>query len=119
MALVEVTGAKLAEMFGAKLADIVAPLPPAQAGSSWNTIIDTGGNMGEEKAVKPKQTGMALEMDVIKKITHQLERDLPPGAERRILAFVQDWAGRRALVPMPLAPNGQLPLAAKEDGFPE
>lgn len=74
--------------------------------------------MGEEKAVKPKQTGMALEMDVIKKITHQLER-APRGAEMRILAFVQDWAGRRALVPMSPAPNGQLPLAAKDDGFPE
>lgn len=76
--------------------------------------------MGEEaKAVRAKQTGMALEMDVIKKITHQLKREgLPPGAERRILAFVQDWAARRPITDLQPAPNGQLPLAAK-DGFPE
>lgn len=71
--------------------------------------------MEEKKETKPKQTGMALEMDVIKKITHQLER-LPrgEGAEMRIMAFTHDWASRRKLTEMPASPNGQLPLAAKD-----
>lgn len=75
--------------------------------------------MGEEKAVKPKQTGMALEMDVIKKIGHQLER-VPASSAERIVAFVRDWAGYRTMTGAGWPqPNGQLPLAAKEDGFPE
>lgn len=76
--------------------------------------------MGDETIPAPKKTrapqkDMALEMDVIKKITHQLER-LPrgEGAEMRVMAFVQDWASRRPLAgAMPPAPNGQLPLAGK------
>ena len=69
--------------------------------------------MGEEKEVKPKQTGMALEMDVIKKITHQLERlPMGQGAEGRIIQFVTNWAHRKAITEdaKPQS-NGQLPLA--------
>ena len=85
-------------------------------------IVAMEEKMGEtgEKATRAKQTGMALEMDVIKKITHQLER-LPhgQGAEMRIMTFMTDWSTRRAIVHgARTESNGQLPLAAK-DGFPE
>lgn len=59
---------------------------------------------------------MALEMDVIKKIGHQLER-MPPGGAERVLAFVRDWAQKRAVVDVPLGNNGQLPLARDKDAF--
>ena len=82
--------------------------------------------MGEEKEVKPKQTGMALEMDAIKKISHQLER-LPASSAERVVRFVQDWATDRSLSALRNAqPSGQLPLAqdlknglGQGLGFPE
>lgn len=55
-------------------------------------------------------------MDVIKKIGHQLER-MPPGGAERVLAFVRDWAQKRAVVDVPLGNNGQLPLARDKDAF--
>ena len=67
---------------------------------------------------KEKFAGMALEMDVIKKIGHQLER-MPPAGAGRVLAFVRDWAERRTVIAdVPLGNNGQLSLAvSKEDTF--
>ena len=74
--------------------------------------------MGEEKTVKPKQTGMALEMDAIKKISHQLER-LPASSTVRVVRFVQDWAAHRSLSDLEaVRPSGQLPLS-NGLGFPE
>ena len=75
--------------------------------------------MGDEKVVKPKQTGMALVSDVMKKIAHQLGR-LPPGSGPSVMLFMADWAGRNQIAPgPPVEKNGQLPLAAKDMGFPE
>lgn len=68
-------------------------------------------------ASKPKQSGMALEMDIIKKIAHQLER-APANSSERIVAFVRDWAGYRTMTGDKPSANGQLPLAAKDE-FPE
>ncbi len=66
-----------------------------------------------------KFEGMALELDVIKKIDHQLRR-APAGSAKRIIEFVSDWATRQVVDPsVPLGNNGQLPLASKSDGFGE
>jgi hypothetical protein len=71
--------------------------------------------MTDDKVAKPKQTGMALEMDVIKKIGHQLGR-VPPGAEDRILAFVKDWSQKQSISGNFTA-AGQLPLAVDKKDF--
>jgi hypothetical protein len=64
----------------------------------------------EKTVAKPKQTGMALEVDVMKKIAHQLER-LPPDAGVRIVRFVQDWAHSREVKDIQRGSmDGQLPL---------
>jgi len=84
------------------------------------TVRLPGGNVDEttEKKAKPKQTGMALQLDAIKKISHQLER-LGPEDAPAVVRFVSDWSQRRALLgAATIAPNGQLPLATKsEDPF--
>lgn len=67
--------------------------------------------MTDKKEVKPKQSGMALEMDVIKKIGHQLGR-VPASSAERIVAFVRDWAGYRTMTGDAPKEDGQLPLAS-------
>ncbi len=70
--------------------------------------------MTKEKA---KFEGMALEMDAIKKIGHQLDR-LPSGSATRVLDFVRDWAkSKTPVTDVPLGNNGQLPLAIDKDTF--
>ena len=53
---------------------------------------------------------MALEMDAIKKIAHQLER-LPTASAGRVVRFVQDWATDRSLADLKgVGKDGQLPI---------
>lgn len=65
---------------------------------------------------KVKFEGMALEMDVIKKIGHQLER-MPANGAERVLQFIRDWAGYRTMTGDAPKSDGQLPLAADKDSF--
>lgn len=53
--------------------------------------------MGEKKQRAP-QSGMALEMDVMKKIAHQLDRLLDATAGQRVLTFVQHALESKKLI---------------------
>lgn len=70
--------------------------------------------MSDEKTPKPKMTGTALEVDVIKKISHQLQREgLSPDAMDRILRFVTSAVLEKKLeIARTIQKNGQLALAA-------
>lgn len=72
----------------------------------------------EKKERKPraKQEGMALQVDAIKKIEHQLNR-LEASDAPAVLRFMMEWAKKRALTDLPFAKNGQLSLAAESDPF--
>jgi hypothetical protein len=72
--------------------------------------------MGDEKKVEKKarapQTGMSLEMDVMKKIAHQLGRLDEAAAAERVLEFVQSAVRSTRLKALEYAEsdgaNGQL-----------
>jgi hypothetical protein len=59
---------------------------------------------------KEKFSGIALEMDVIKKIGHQLAR-VPNDRSATLLTFVRGWLEMAAIADVPLSNNGQIPLA--------
>jgi hypothetical protein len=67
------------------------------------------GMADSEKTTRAKQTGTALEMDVIKKIAHQLDRGLTPDQMTRIVRFVASAVEEKKLLALKLAEkNGQL-----------
>lgn len=74
--------------------------------------------MTEEKTAKPKMTGTALELDVIKKIAHQLSREgLSYDAKDRIVQFVfRTVRDDKASTVANMNRNGQLGLLGGQSG---
>lgn len=80
--------------------------------------------MAEAEKAKPKMVGTALEVDVIKKIAHQLSREgLTVQAMDRILTFTHSAVGEKKLELLrAMGHNGQLPISGtaqvtKSDGL--
>lgn len=75
--------------------------------------------MEEAKPKRAKQEGKALEIDVIKKISHQLDRPgLSVDAMGRILAYVSDAVREKKLEFLKsMEPNGQTRIPDPKAGL--